>query len=325
MKFTKVLKFGDRGNEVSYLQTKLMEYGFYKGSIDGNFGQMTNFAVLSFQKSIGIKQDGIVGMMTWSNIVNHKNPTYTPEIVKQGFPLKPSIVTPDLTIYDLLLNDDEYIKEETTKDTITLHHTAGGSRPDWVVSGWESDVLRDKEGNIVLGKDGKPKPYRVATSYIIGRRSNTGDDMWDGKILRTFDDKYWAYHMGINDKDFESKSIGIEVCNYGGLTFGKDGRFHNSIGKIIPDSEVIELQKPFRGYKYYERYTDAQLVSLRKLINFLINKHGIDISHQIYDTSWFEFNSTWISNGGLRTHTQVRHDKSDMFPQPELIQMLNSL
>ena len=325
MKFERIIKLGDRGNDVSYLQTKLMEYGFYNDTIDGIFGHKTNFAVLNFQKSLNIKQDGIIGLLTWSNITSYKQ--LSPEYVKPGFTLKPSIVSDNgLTIYDKLLDDSEYTKIETIKDTIMLHHTSGGSRPDWTIDGLETDFLKDKNGNIVFDANQKPISFAVTTSYIIGRKSSSdGDDIWDGKILRSFDDKYWAYHAGIDNKEFESKSIGIEVCNYGGLKMGKDGRFYNQVNKPILDSEVIALDKPFKGYTHFEKYTDAQIESLRKLIIYLIKKHGINISHNIYDASWFDYNPSWVLNGGLRNHSQVRPDKFDMFPQPELIQMLNTL
>ena len=51
----------------------------------------------------------------------------------------------------------------------------------------------------------------------------------------------------------------------------------------------------------------------------------MEIESGIYDENWFNYDQKWFSLGGLRTHTQVRKDKFDLFPQPELIQMLNSL
>jgi hypothetical protein len=218
-------------------------------------------------------------------------------------------------IYDCLLSDGEYIKKETRKETIYLHHTAGGSRPDWTVGGWEKDF--DEDGN----------PLKVGTAYIIGRKSSSSDEnIWDGKILRTFDDRYWAYHLGIkkNNVDLNSKSVGIEICNYGPLT-KRDGVFYNYVNKPIPESDVVKLDKPFRGYEYYEKYTEYQIESLRLLLLYLSNRWGIEIEKGIYNEEWFEYNDKWFTNGGLRSHTQVRKDKFDVFPQPELIQMLNSL
>lgn len=119
-------------------------------------------------------------------------------------------------------------------------------------------------------------------------------------------------------------SIGIEICNYGPLTL-KGDQFFNWVNKPINQSEVVELDKPFRGYKYWERYTDAQIESLRSLILYLSNKWQIDIQKGIYDENWFDLNEAWFTTGGLRSHTQVRKDKFDIFPQKEMIQMLMSL
>jgi hypothetical protein len=105
----------------------------------------------------------------------------------------------------------------------------------------------------------------------------------------------------------------------------KDGVFFNYVNKPIRESEVVELSKPFRGYKYWEKYTDLQLENLRKLILHLSEKWEIKFERGVYDENWFEYNDRWFSNGGLRSHTQVRKDKFDLFPQPELIQVLNSL
>ena len=134
-----------------------------------------------------------------------------------------------LKIYDNLLTDEEYYKDETSKNTIFLHHTAGGSRPDWTIGSWEKDFQKDDDGNAILDSNGNPKPLRVATSYVIGRKSSTSQEtFWDGRILKAFDDKYWAYHLGIskNSMNMNSRSIGIEICNYGPLTLRKIGRAH---------------------------------------------------------------------------------------------------
>lgn len=57
-------QYGSRGNEVRQIQTKLKQLGFYNGSIDGIYGNNTKKAVISFQKSRGLKADGIAGPKT---------------------------------------------------------------------------------------------------------------------------------------------------------------------------------------------------------------------------------------------------------------------
>ena len=55
---------GSRGSEVRQIQNKLKQLGYYKGNIDGIFGSDTRKAVISFQKSCGLKADGVAGPKT---------------------------------------------------------------------------------------------------------------------------------------------------------------------------------------------------------------------------------------------------------------------
>jgi hypothetical protein len=58
------LKFGSTGLAVVRLQQKLHDIGFNPGAIDGAFGENTKAAVIDFQRSVGIEDDGIVGINT---------------------------------------------------------------------------------------------------------------------------------------------------------------------------------------------------------------------------------------------------------------------
>jgi cell wall-associated NlpC family hydrolase len=58
------LTLGSRGTVVSQLQQDLTGLGFYTSSIDGWFGPKTYTAVVDFQKSQGLKMDGVVGPKT---------------------------------------------------------------------------------------------------------------------------------------------------------------------------------------------------------------------------------------------------------------------
>jgi peptidoglycan hydrolase-like protein with peptidoglycan-binding domain len=340
MRLKRVLTMKMSGDDVKFLQTLLKQHGFFKDRIDGYFGQNTLVAVSNFQRVVSTKPDGVIGPITWNRLLNYNTEPTVDQMVESvtqkseryvnDIPYRVSFVNNDgLRIYDYPLTEEEYYRQETRKNTIWLHHTAGGSRPDWTIGGWEKDYQKDKSGNPILDSNGNPIPLRVATQYVVGRKSSSNDDdIWDGKVFRTFDDKFWSYHLGINSKNSEqlnSRSIGIEICNYGPLTLGRDGRFYNYVNKPINDYDVVELSNSFRGYKYYEKYTDLQLENTRKLILHLKNQWGIEIESGIYNEEWFEYNEKWFSLGGLRSHTQVRRDKFDVFPQKELIQMLNSL
>lgn len=57
-------KNGSRGEEVRKIQTKLKNWGYYNGSVDGVYGWQTENAVRSFQKKNGLKVDGVAGQAT---------------------------------------------------------------------------------------------------------------------------------------------------------------------------------------------------------------------------------------------------------------------
>ncbi|NCX41212.1 MAG: peptidoglycan-binding protein, partial [Burkholderiaceae bacterium] len=50
-----------RGDDVATLQSRLIEMGFNPGRVDGIYGNVTENAVKEFQKSVGVKVDGICG------------------------------------------------------------------------------------------------------------------------------------------------------------------------------------------------------------------------------------------------------------------------
>ena len=66
------VKRGMYGDEVSKLQNKLKEYGYYKDPVDGRFGANTLSAVVQFQMDAGLTADGIVGLSTWESLKNFR-------------------------------------------------------------------------------------------------------------------------------------------------------------------------------------------------------------------------------------------------------------
>jgi peptidoglycan hydrolase-like protein with peptidoglycan-binding domain len=61
-----VLRRGDRGAQVSELQRRLTELGYYDGRVSGVFGSQTETAVMDFQEDNDIEPDGVVGPETAS-------------------------------------------------------------------------------------------------------------------------------------------------------------------------------------------------------------------------------------------------------------------
>lgn len=263
MKLSRILKKGLKGDDVAFLQKILIDRKLLNAKPDGDFGSVTEIAVKKYQKSLGLKDDGIVGPFTWSKLTESvvlestpkpktvitSNTTPVAPVTKPSgsgvvaktskpFPHTPAYsVGKNTFVYDNILEKGEYYTTKSVKKTIYLHHTSGGSNPINTISGW--------------AKDGKPnQPLVISTAYVIGRESRDGDTTFDGKIFRAFDDAHWGYHLGLKHKDnkeFNAQAIGIEICNYGYLVKDKRGKYINYVGGEIMPSNVQELERPFLG------------------------------------------------------------------------------
>jgi peptidoglycan hydrolase-like protein with peptidoglycan-binding domain len=58
------LELGEGGPAVLALQQRLVDLGYWLGSADGNYGQLTRQAVMAFQKAEGLGRDGVAGPVT---------------------------------------------------------------------------------------------------------------------------------------------------------------------------------------------------------------------------------------------------------------------
>ena len=203
------------------------------------------------------------------------------------------------------LSKDQYIDELTDKKQIYLHHTAGG--PDAVA----------------VAKYFNNKVGKVATAFIIGARCT---------IVQCFSSKNWAYHLGLKQqvfteagvsyKSLDKISVGIEICNYGPLT-KRNGYYYNYVGGKVDYTEVTILDKKYKGYIYWQKYTDAQIDSTRQLLVYLCDTYDIP---RTYFATIFDIDKRALrGESGIFTHNSVRKDKSDIYPCPRMITMLESL
>jgi len=201
--------------------------------------------------------------------------------------------------------ENQYIKEKTNKNQIVLHHTVSGQGVDGDIAWWRSTV------------------ERIGTALIIG---------WDGKIYQCFSSQYWAYHIG-KGSNLEKHSIGIEIDGWGALIYYDKQwypvKWDNNLKKYVPNlairpvKNVIIYENGFRGFFGFERYTDEQIESVRKLLQYFSEKYNIPLDYN--EDMWDVSNRALNGEKGIWTHASFRIDKSDCHPQPELIQMLKSL
>ena len=219
-----------------------------------------------------------------------------------------------------LMRPTDYFKEENTKKQIYLHHTVSHPSPVNDIKHWQSLSYRIGTCVLVAGK-----PYANETYYE------------DGDIYQAFSSRYWAYHLAshfsgnqvpakyktrTNTRILERGAIGIEICNAGWLTW-ENGKFYSSFRSVVPEEEVIEYVDQYRNKRFYHKYTDAQIETVRQLLDFFCEKYDIP---RTYDSGMWDISEKALSGEpGIYTHTSVRSDKTDCHPQPELVRMLIEL
>jgi hypothetical protein len=84
-----------------------------------------------------------------------------------------------------------------------------------------------------------------------------------------------------------------------------------------------EYPNGYRGYIFFQKYTIEQIRTVGELLLFWKNKYGISLYH---NSSMFNISQEALgAKPGVWTHTSYRQDKSDLHPQPEMIEMLQSI
>jgi hypothetical protein len=292
-----ILKIGSRGKEVKTLQE------FFNITTDGIFGKGTELTVKKWQMDNGLVSDGIVGPKTWDAMglatTDNSEQSYTTD---NG-----------LMINQHFLPKGEYKEGPIKPEWLFLHHTAGWNNPYKCIDSWG----RDSRG-------------AVATEFVLGGQSVKGnDDTYDGVMVQAFPEGNYGWHLGKNgSQKMHVNSVAIEVCNFGWIKNGK-----TYAGTSVAESQIVTLDKEFRGHKTWHRYSDEQIEALRKWILWIGDRDGIDIRAGLPSlikdkgADAFEWNEDayYGKVKGLWTHTNTRKDKVDMFPQQELLDMLMSL
>lgn len=223
-------------------------------------------------------------------------------------------------------SEDLYFPEVTKKTQIALHHTV--SDPFSHIGDkatWEQDKSR------------------IATSNIL---------TYNGDIFNLFSTRHWAHHLGVKIgdlkklgfKDFairnqmlNKSSIAIEIDSWGGLVKGNGevmkfgtkavstikGVLYNVYGRPIDKRlEVIEIS--WRGFHYFQKYSDEQLATLEELLPLQMKANGIP-SYGLKNGDFGVSMEALSGVPGIWSHSNYRADKSDLYPDERLVKLLNRI
>ena len=183
------LQRGFQGEEVRELQRKLKKLGYYKGSVDGDYGAATEAAVRAFQKANGLSADGKAGKKTLEKLnsgsaisAKQANATATPKATGKAT-AKPTAkvtntprptATPDLTKEYYLQKGSSGERVKTLqRRLIQLGYLASGSVTGKYDDATEAAVRAFQKRN-GLWEDGVAGPDTLRKIYSDSSRNSSG-------------------------------------------------------------------------------------------------------------------------------------------------------
>ena len=179
------LKLGSTGSEVRKLQTRLRELGYYKGSVDGDFGEGTETAVKAFQRQNGLTADGKVGTYTqtklYSGSAKRAPSTYTNTPRVTATPTPRATTVPDTDVY--LEPGSSGAKVRTLQNRLIelgwLDGSADGSYDS--STAYAVKAFQKRHG---LWEDGKAGPDTLSVMYSARAATTSAPVAVVGEVLQ---------------------------------------------------------------------------------------------------------------------------------------------
>ena len=245
-----------------------------------------------------------------------------------------------------------YFPEETHKIQVVLHHTA-------ILNASIQNVIGKEKGDSWRGRTD-----HVSTHFIIQRDGSYDQlfdlKYWANHLGSRQKGSSYLQKATIS---IELEGVGfLKYVNgtgmrtkRGEISFSNDARFKQgtqsfTYEKLKGGIDEIAVAKPvemnsdgslkvqpnYRGYTYYQAYTTPQLATLRKVLGEIKKAYpNIVIGSTYSGEKGTKFNEQFPGKGeisstafknqpGIYTHNSYRTDKRDVFPQKELIELLQN-
>jgi len=153
-------------------------------------------------------------------------------------------------------------------------------------------------------------------------------------MVQAFPDGCQGWHLGRTGSGFMNRhSVGLEICNMGYLDVNGNS-FRTYVGSKCIESQICTLKQPFKGKLHWHKYSDKQIEETEKWIRYVGERDEIDIRLGLKEfilkygplkAFGFQQSAFYGNIKGLLTHGNVRKDKVDCYPNPDLVDMILSL
>ena len=176
------------------------------------------------------------------------------------------------------LSENNFYKEIYEKTQIVIGHNSRKDMRHYYT--WSNR----KNGN-----------YKKTAPYSIDK---------EGNIYEHFDPKYYSDFLN-NEQD--KCNISIVLVNEGWLKLNDMNVYVDWLGHTYSKS-IEPLNKNWRNYKYWSKYTDKQFESFNYLIEYLSNEFNIEknfIGHNVYDENIDLFKGVTFRSNYFKDITDV--------------------
>lgn len=184
----------------------------------------------------------------------------------------------EIDIETYKLPEDNFYKEIYEKTQIVIGHN---SRKD--MRHFDSWLHR---------RNGK---YKKTATYSIDK---------DGKVYQHYDPKYYSDFIGVEQ---DRCNISIVLVNQGWLKLNEMNVYVDWLGHIY-SKKTEPLERKWRDYVYWSKYSDEQINSLKELINHLCDEFSIEkeiITNNVYDNDVDIFKGVTFRSNYFKELTDV--------------------
>lgn len=268
------------GSEVKQIEYFLTGQGFYVGEVDGKFDTATMAATMAYQRSRGLKDDGIIGnltlgkMLTEGLILLPTPDTGKSAVYPAGFPVRPAGLSPMSSAQsDLVFGKFAYVSAPV----------AGNAEAIRITDGWDArNITRfviPQLQTLGLSKTGNATGNKKIVDQTIAlwqawedagllKHVKSWEGMWVARFIRgsrstlsnhakgsAFDINYTGNELGkipaaagTSNSVRELVALAVRFGFYWGGWFSRGDGMHFEVVKVLTPQQLAEvvasLEKP---------------------------------------------------------------------------------
>jgi peptidoglycan hydrolase-like protein with peptidoglycan-binding domain len=267
------LENGDSGSEVTELQTRLSNQGYYDGPITGYYGPLTQEAVIRFQQERGLTADGIAGERTLSALEGSNQATTTSGVLKLG-----ATGNAVSTLQNSLQAAGFYDGPTTgyfgssTENAVIRFQRANGLTADGIAGSNTQEALRSYSSTTATTfypaqSYNNPSPPSVSSSSSSLRRGDSGDAVTNLqtrlKAAGYFDGPITGYFGSLTETAVirfqQAKGLPADGVVGSTTLAALPGARSNPSRTVANQFSVLELQRRLKARGFYAGSLDGDM------------------------------------------------------------------